>query len=211
MVFVTGDAYVDHPSFAMALLGRVLEAEGFRVAILSQPDWRSADAWRTFGRPRLCFAVSAGNMDSMLNHYTAAQRSATTTPTVPTGSPAAGRIGPRWPTVSGRGRRTRACRSSPAGSRPACGGWPITTIGATRSAARSCWTPRPDLVVYGMGERPLVEIVKRLAAGESVRQLRDVRGVAYRLGASEANDECGMMMGVRRSDRRFPPSMLRHP
>ena len=55
----------------MALLGRVLEAEGFRVAILSQPDWRSANAWRTFGRPRLCFAVSAGNMDSMLNHYTA--------------------------------------------------------------------------------------------------------------------------------------------
>ena len=71
VVFVTGDAYVDHPSFAMALLGRVLEAEGFRVAILSQPDWHSCDAWRTFGRPRLCFAVSAGNMDSMLNHYTA--------------------------------------------------------------------------------------------------------------------------------------------
>ena len=74
MVFVTGDAYVDHPSFAMALLGRVLEAEGFRVAILSQPDWRSCGAWRTFGRPRLCFAVSAGNMDSMLNHYTAARK-----------------------------------------------------------------------------------------------------------------------------------------
>ena len=71
VVFVTGDAYVDHPSFAMALLGRVLEAEGFRVAILSQPDWHSCDAWRTFGRPRLCFAISAGNMDSMLNHYTA--------------------------------------------------------------------------------------------------------------------------------------------
>src|SRR3972149_10920552 len=71
VVFVTGDAYVDHPSFGMALLGRVLEAEGFRVAILSQPDWHSCDAWKQFGRPRLCFAVSAGNMDSMLNHYTA--------------------------------------------------------------------------------------------------------------------------------------------
>ena len=71
VVFVTGDAYVDHPSFAMALLGRVLEAEGFRVAILSQPDWHSCEPWRSFGRPRLCFAVSAGNMDSMLNHYTA--------------------------------------------------------------------------------------------------------------------------------------------
>ena len=71
VVFVSGDAYVDHPSFAMALLGRLLESAGYRVAILSQPDWRSADAWKTFGRPRLFFAVSAGNMDSMINHYTA--------------------------------------------------------------------------------------------------------------------------------------------
>src|SRR6058998_265687 len=71
VVFVTGDAYVDHPSFAMAILGRVLEAEGFRVAMLSQPDWRSCEPWRQFGRPRLFFAVSAGNMDSLINHYTA--------------------------------------------------------------------------------------------------------------------------------------------
>src|SRR5215831_3636888 len=71
IVFVTGDAYIDHPSFAMALLGRLLEDEGFRVAILSQPDWHSAEPWRTFGQPRLFFAISAGNMDSMINHYTA--------------------------------------------------------------------------------------------------------------------------------------------
>ena len=71
IVFVTGDAYVDHPSFAMALLGRLLESEGYRVAILSQPDWKSAGAWRDLGRPRLFYAVSAGNMDSMINHYTA--------------------------------------------------------------------------------------------------------------------------------------------
>src|SRR4051794_36209143 len=71
VVFVTGDAYVDHPAFAMGILGRVLEAAGFRVAILSQPDWRSAAPWRQFGRPRLFFGVSAGNMDSMINHYTA--------------------------------------------------------------------------------------------------------------------------------------------
>ena len=71
VVFVSGDAYVDHPSFAMALLGRLLEAAGYRVAILSQPDWRSCDAWKTFGAPRLFFAISAGNMDSMINHYTA--------------------------------------------------------------------------------------------------------------------------------------------
>ena len=71
VVFVTGDAYVDHPSFAMAVLSRVLESHGFRLAILPQPDWRSAEAWRALGRPRLFYAVSAGNMDSMINHYTA--------------------------------------------------------------------------------------------------------------------------------------------
>lgn len=67
VVFVTGDAYIDHPSFASAILGRVLEAGGFRVGIVSQPDWRSCDAWRTFGKPRLYFAISAGNMDSMIS------------------------------------------------------------------------------------------------------------------------------------------------
>src|SRR5258708_15473755 len=71
VVFVSGDAYVDHPSFAAAILHRSLEAAGFRVAILSQPDWRSVEPWRQFGRPRLFFAVSAGNMDSLINHYTA--------------------------------------------------------------------------------------------------------------------------------------------
>src|SRR5271166_3345100 len=71
VVFVTGDAYVDHPAFAMGILGRVLEAAGFRVANLSQPDWRSAEPWRQFGRPRLFFGISAGNMDCMINHYTA--------------------------------------------------------------------------------------------------------------------------------------------
>src|SRR6185369_4951761 len=74
VVFVTGDAYVDHPSFAMAILGRVLEAEGFRVAILSQPDWKSCEPWRQFGPPRLFFGVSAGNMDSLINHYTASKK-----------------------------------------------------------------------------------------------------------------------------------------
>src|SRR5260370_7335214 len=71
VVFVTGDAYIDHPSFAMAILGRVLEAAGFRVAMLAQPDWHSCEPWRQFGRPRLFFPVSAGNMASLINHYTA--------------------------------------------------------------------------------------------------------------------------------------------
>ena len=71
VVFVTGDAYIDHPSFAMSILGRVLEAAGYRVGIVSQPDWHSCEAWKRFGRPRLFFGISAGNMDSMINHYTA--------------------------------------------------------------------------------------------------------------------------------------------
>ena len=71
VVFVTGDAYIDHPSFAMAILGRILETAGYRIGIVSQPNWHSVDAWRQFGKPRLFYAISAGNMDSMINHYTA--------------------------------------------------------------------------------------------------------------------------------------------
>ncbi|HEV7816370.1 MAG TPA: YgiQ family radical SAM protein, partial [Janthinobacterium sp.] len=71
VVLVTGDAYIDHPSFGMALVGRLLEAQGFRVGIISQPDWHSADAFRALGKPNLYFGVTAGNMDSMVNRYTA--------------------------------------------------------------------------------------------------------------------------------------------
>ena len=71
VILVTGDAYIDHPSFGMALIGRVLEAQGFRVGIISQPDWRSAEAFQLLGKPNLYFGVTAGNMDSMVNRYTA--------------------------------------------------------------------------------------------------------------------------------------------
>ena len=74
IILVTGDGYIDHPSFGMALIGRLLEAQGFRVGIISQPDWHSADAFRALGRPNLFFGVTAGNMDSMVNHYTANKR-----------------------------------------------------------------------------------------------------------------------------------------
>lgn len=193
VVFVTGDAYVDHPSFAMALLGRLLEAEGFRVAVLSQPDWHSCEAWRTFGRPRLCFAVSAGNMDSMLNHYTANRKVRNDDAYSPDGE-------------IGR-RPDRATLAYCQRAREAYKGVPIVAGGIEASLRRLAhydyWSDKvrrsilldakPDLLVFGMGERPLIEIVQRLAAGQTVRDLRDIRGVAYRLGASEANDECGMV------------------
>lgn len=192
MVFVTGDAYVDHPSFAMAILGRVLEAAGFRVAILSQPDWHSCDAWRTFGRPRLCFAISAGNMDSMLNHYTANRKVRNDDAYSP-----GGEIGRR---------PDRATLVYCQRAREAYKGVPIITGGVEASLRRLAhydfWSnkvrrpiildAKADLVVFGMGERPLVEIVGRLAAGQSVRDLRDVRGVAYRLGAREAKDAASL-------------------
>lgn len=186
VVFVTGDAYVDHPSFAMALLGRLLEADGFRVAILSQPDWHSCDAWRSFGRPRLCFAVSAGNMDSMLNHYTANRKVRNDDAYSP-----GGQIGRR---------PDRATLAYCQRAREAYKGVPIIAGGIEASLRRLAhydyWSDKvrrsilmdakPDLLVFGMGERPILEIVRGLAAGRSIRDLRDLRGVAYRLGASEA-------------------------
>jgi len=186
IVFVTGDAYVDHPSFAMALLGRLLESEGFRVGIVSQPDWQTCDAWRTFGRPRLFFAISAGNMDSMINHYTANRKVRNDDAYSP-----GGRIGRR---------PDRATLAYCQRAREAYHGVPIIAGGVEASLRRlshyDYWSDKvrrsiildakADLLVYGMGERGVIEIARRLAAGQTVRDLRDMRGVVYRLGASEA-------------------------
>ncbi|SIO62090.1 uncharacterized radical SAM protein YgiQ [Singulisphaera sp. GP187] len=186
VVFVTGDAYVDHPAFAMGILGRILEAAGFRVAILSQPDWRSADPWREFGRPRLFFGISAGNMDSMINHYTANKKVRNDDAYSP-----GGRIGLR---------PDRATLPYCQRAREAFPGVPVIAGGVEASLRRLAhydyWSDtvkrsilldaKADLLVFGMGEQPIVEIARRLAAGEAVRELRDMRGVAYALGAKEA-------------------------
>src|SRR5437868_7578062 len=185
VVFVSGDAYVGHPSFAMAILGRVLEAAGFRVAILSQPDWRSAEPWRMFGRHRLFFAVSAGNMDSMINHYTANKKFRNDDAYSP-----GGRIGLR---------PDRATMPYCQRSREAFPGVPVIAGGVEASLRRLAhydyWSDtvkrsilldsKADLLVFGMGEQSIVEIARRFAAGQSVRNLRDMRGVAYALGAKE--------------------------
>src|SRR3954453_10063711 len=185
VVFVTGDAYVDHPAFAMGILGRILEMAGFRVALLSQPDWRSAEPWKQFGRPRLFFAISAGNMDSMINHYTASKKVRNDAAYSP-----GGRIGLR---------PDRATIPYCQRAREAFSGVPIIAGGVEASLRRLAhydyWSDtvkrsilldaKADLVAYGMGEATIVEIAKRLAAGKTVRDLRDLRGVAYVLGASE--------------------------
>ena len=185
VVFVTGDAYVDHPSFATAILGRVLEAAGYRVAILAQPDWHSADPWRSFGRPRLFFAVSAGNMDSMINHYTANRKVRNDDAYSP-----GGRI---------KLRPDRATLAYCQRARQAFADVPVIAGGVEASMRRLAhydyWSDKvrrsilldakADLLVYGMGEAAVVEIARRLQAGETVRDLKDMRGVTYALGASE--------------------------
>lgn len=187
VVFVTGDAYVDHPSFAMAILQRVLEHAGFRVAMLSQPDWHSCEAWRQFGKPRLFFAISAGNMDSLINHYTANKKVRNDDAYSP-----GGRIGLR---------PDRATLAYCQRAREAFPGVPVIAGGVEASLRRLAhydyWSDtvrrsilldsKADLLVYGMGEQNIVTIAKRLAAGKAVKDLRDLRGVAYALGGRESD------------------------
>ena len=188
VVFVTGDAYIDHPSFAMAILHRVLERAGFRVAILSQPEWKSCEPWRQFGKPRLFFAVSAGNMDSLINHYTAGKKVRNDDAYSP-----GGRIGLR---------PDRATLVYCQRAREAFAGVPVIAGGVEASLRRLAhydyWSDsvkrsivldsKADLVVYGMGEANIVEIATRFAAGWTVSDMRDLRGVAYALGAKESEE-----------------------
>jgi uncharacterized radical SAM protein YgiQ len=194
IVFVTGDAYIDHPSFAMAILGRVLEAGGFRVGIISQPDWKSADDWRRFGKPRLFYAISAGNMDSMINHYTANKKVRNDDAYSP-----GGRIGLR---------PDRATMPYCQRAREAYKGVPVIAGGVEASLRRLAhydyWSDKvrrsilldskADLLVFGMGEDIILEMAQRLDAGESVQALRDMRGVAYAAGASETPPEDGLTL-----------------
>jgi uncharacterized radical SAM protein YgiQ len=194
IVFITGDAYIDHPSFAMAILGRVLEAAGFRVGIVSQPDWRKVDDWRRFGRPRLFFGISAGNMDSMINHYTANKKVRNADAYSP-----GGRIGLR-PDRATLGYCQRAREAYP--------GVPVIAGGVEASLRRLAhydyWSDKvrrailldckADLLAYGMGEETILEIARRLDRGDSVKDLRDMRGVTYALGASENPPEDSLVL-----------------
>ncbi|WP_202921067.1 YgiQ family radical SAM protein [Anatilimnocola aggregata] len=185
VVIITGDAYIDHPSFAMAILGRVLEAAGFRVGIVSQPDWRKVDDWRRFGKPRLFYAISAGNMDSMINHYTANRKVRNADAYSP-----GGRIGLR---------PDRATLAYCQRAREAYPGVPVIAGSVEASLRRLAhydyWSDKvrrsiildckADLLVYGMGEEAIVELARGFAAGKTVKELRELRGIAYALGASE--------------------------
>ena len=178
-VYVTGDAYVDHPSFGVAIISRVLEAKGFRIAILSQPDFRSAEDFRRFGRPRLGFLVTAGNIDSMVAHYTAAKKKRTYDYYSPGGKAGL--------------RPDRASIVYSNRIREAYGDVPIILGGLEASLRRFAhydyWDDkmrrsllvdsRADLLTYGMGEHILIRIAELLDRGVPVRKIRDVRGTCY--------------------------------
>lgn len=181
-ILVTGDAYVDHPSFANAVIGRLLENMGYRVAILAQPDWRNVESFRIFGKPRIAWLVSAGNLDSMLNNYTASKRPRSDDQYAPN---AEGGHRPDYATVV----YSQLCRQAFSGVPVIAGG---VEVSMRRLAHYDYWQDKirkslvldskADLVVYGMGEQPLREIVTRLVAGEKIDTIRDVRGTAYALG-----------------------------
>ena len=178
-VYVTGDAYVDHPSFGVAIISRVLEAEGFRVAILAQPDYKSCEDFRRFGRPRLGFLVTAGNIDSMVAHYTVAKRRRTSDYYSP-----GGKMGKR---------PDRAVIVYCNRIREAYGDVPIILGGLEASLRRFAhydyWEERvrrsilvdsrADILTYGMGENILRRLAHLLDRGIPIRKIRDVRGCVY--------------------------------
>ncbi len=179
IVLVTGDAYIDHPSFGMAVVGRVLEAQGFRVGILSQPDWRSAEPFRALGRPNLFFGITAGNMDSMVNRYTSDRRMRSDDAYTPGGA--------------GGKRPDRSVIVYAQRAREAWGDVPIVIGGIEASLRRIAhfdyWSnevrrsvlldAQADLLVYGNAERAIVEIAHRLAARKKPADIADVRGTAF--------------------------------
>lgn len=179
IIIVTGDAYVDHPSFGMAVVGRVLEAQGFRVGIIAQPDWSSKDAFMQLGKPNLYFGVAAGNMDSMINRYTADRRLRHDDAYTP------GNVGGKRP--------DRAVLVYSQRCREAYKDVPII-LGSIEASLRRLahydyWSDKvrrsvivdakADLLLYGNAERALVEVSHRLARGEPVDSIRDVRGTVF--------------------------------
>lgn len=179
VILVTGDAYVDHPSFGMAVIGRVLEAQGFRVGIIAQPDWHSAEPFKVLGKPNLFWGVTAGNMDSMINRYTADRKLRSDDAYTP------GDVGGKRP--------DRAAIVYSQRCREAFKDVPIILGGIEGSLRRIAhydyWSEKVrhsivldakcDLLLYGNAERALVEIAHRLAARERVEDITDVRGTAF--------------------------------
>ena len=188
IILVTGDAYVDHPSFGMAVIGRTLEAQGFRVGIIAQPDWQSAEPFKVLGKPNLFWGVTAGNMDSMINRYTADRKIRSDDAYTP------GDVGGKRP--------DRAAIVYSQRCREAFKDVPIVLGGIEGSLRRIAhydyWSDKVrrsivvdskcDLLLYGNAERALVEVAHRIAAREPVEKITDVRGTAF---VRRPDDESG--------------------
>jgi len=194
IVFVTGDAYVDHPAFGVPLLARLLESKGFRVGIIAQPDWRSKEPFMALGRPRLFFGVAAGAMDSMVAHYTPARKLRRDDAYTP-GNRHGAR--PNRATIVYTSRLKEAYREVPV----VLGG---IEASLRRFAHYDFWEDKlrrsvlvdakADLLVYGMGESPLLELAQRLKGGEPFASIRDIRGTAFASSAlPEAATEAGVL------------------
>ncbi len=179
VIIVTGDAYVDHPSFGMAIMGRLLEAQGFRVGIIAQPDWHSAEPFKQLGKPNLFFGITAGNMDSMVNRYTSDKRIRSDDAYTPGGE--------------GGKRPDRSVVVYAQRAREAFKDVPIVVGGIEASLRRIAhfdyWSEKvrrsilldakADLLVFGNAERQIVEIAHRLAAGAKISEITDLRGAAF--------------------------------
>nr|WP_052452634.1 YgiQ family radical SAM protein [Noviherbaspirillum autotrophicum] len=179
VILITGDAYIDHPSFGMALIGRLLEKQGFRVGIISQPDWHSAEPFRALGKPNLYFGITAGNMDSMINRYTADRKIRSDDAYTANAEP-----------------NKRPDRALTVYAQRAREAYPETAIiiGSIEASLRRIahydyWSDKvrrsvlpdskADLLLFGNAERALVALTHRLAAGESIKAIRDLRGTAF--------------------------------
>ena len=179
IILVTGDAYVDHPSFGMAIVGRLLEAQGYRVGIIAQPDWQSKKAFLALGKPNLYFGVTAGNMDSMINRYTADRKLRSDDAYSP------GNIGGKRPDRSSLVYAQR-CKEAYADVPVILGG---IEASLRRIAHYDYWQDEvrrsilldatADMLLFGNAERALVEVTHRIAQGEKLEQIRDVRGTAF--------------------------------
>ncbi len=179
VIIVSGDAYVDHPSFGMAVIGRMLEAQGFRVGIIAQPDWTSAADFTKLGRPNLFFGVTSGNMDSMVNRYTADRKIRSNDAYTPHG--AGGKRPDRAVTVY-----AQRCREAYKDVPVIIGG---IEASLRRIAHYDYWSDtvrrsalldaKADLLVYGNAERQIVDIAHSLAAGETITNITDIRGTAF--------------------------------
>ena len=179
VILVTGDAYIDHPSFGMALVGRLLETQGFRVGIISQPDWRSAKPFRTLGQPNLFFGVTAGNMDSMVNRYTSDRKIRSDDAYTPNGE--ANKRPDRAVVVY-----AQRCREAFPEANVIIGS---IEASLRRIAHYDYWSDKvrrsvlpdskADMLIFGSAERAIVALAHRLAAGEPIAHIRDLRGTAF--------------------------------